>query len=144
MYRFDPQTAEIEPVITDMPRPNGLAFSPDERLLYVSDSSVFDWSDGYHHIRVYSFIDNRKVSSGDLFTVIEPGQPDGLYVESRGNLFVASADSVQIYAPNGDRLGKILVPEICSNVTSGGAADSCLFITAGHALYAIDLTPLPQ
>ncbi|ARV58369.1 gluconolactonase [Nostocales cyanobacterium HT-58-2] len=139
VYRFAPATREIYPVVTDMVCPNGLAFSPDERLLYVSDTAAFNISGGPHHIRVYEVVDGRYVTNGRVFAVIEPGQPDGLRVDEHGNVFTSSKDSVQVYAPDGTRLGKILVPEICANLTFGGKERDRLFITAGKSLYAIDL-----
>ena len=154
VYRFDPATGEIYPVVTDMVRPNGLAFSPDESLLYVSDTAAFNIPGGPHHIRVYEVVGNRYVKNGRVFAVIEPGQPDGLRVDKHGNVFTSSQDSVQIYAPDGTRLGKILVPETSANLTFGSKeGDSLsgtllyerlrqrerLFITAGHSLYVIDL-----
>jgi gluconolactonase len=140
VYRFDPAIGDIYPVVTDMVRPNGLAFSPDESLLYVSDTAAFNIPGGPHHIRVYEVVDNRYVKNGRVFAVIEPGQPDGLRVDEHGNVFTSSQDSVQIYAPDGTRLGKILVPEISTNLTFAGKERySRLFITAGHSLYVIDL-----
>jgi gluconolactonase len=139
VYRFDPESGEIDAVITDMMRPNGLAFSPDERLLYVSDTAAFDIPQGPHHIRVYDVVDNSKVTNGRVFATIDPGQPDGLRVDEQGNVFTSSEDSVQVYAPDGARLGKIRVPEVCSNLTFGGVNGDRLFITAGKSLYAIDL-----
>ncbi len=139
VYRFDPVTGEMDAVITDMLRPNGLAFSPDESRLYVSDSSAFNISDGYHHIRVYDVVENCSTSNGRVFAVINPGQPDGLRVDHRGNVFTSSQDSVQVYAPDGIRLGKILVPETVANLAFGGHRRDRLMIAAGHSLYAIDL-----
>ncbi len=139
VYRFDPETQEIDAIVTDMTHPNGLAFSPDESLLYVSDTSSFDVPRGAHHIRVYETVSDRQVANGRVFTVINPGQPDGLRVDVFGNVFVTSRDGVQVYAPDGSRLGKILVPEICSNLTFGGINGDRLFIAAGRSLYAIDL-----
>ncbi|MEH2172229.1 SMP-30/gluconolactonase/LRE family protein [Nostoc sp.] len=139
VYRFDPATGEIYPVVTDMVRPNGLAFSPDESMLYVSDTAAFNIPGGPHHIRVYEVVGDRYVKNGRVFAVIEPGQPDGLRVDEHGNVFTSSQDSVQIYAPDGTRLGKILVPETSANLTFGGKEGDRLFITAGHSLYAIDL-----
>ncbi len=139
VYRFDPATGEIYPVVTDMVRPNGLAFSPDESLLYVSDTAAFNIPGGPHHIRVYEVVGNRFVKNGRVFAVIEPGQPDGLRVDEYGNVFTSSQDSVQIYAPDGTRLGKIFVPETSANLTFGGKEGDRLFITAGHSLYAINL-----
>lgn len=140
VFRFDPETGEIDAVVTDMVRPNGLAFSLDESLLYVSDTAAFKIPGGSHHIRVYDVADGRRVANGRVFAVIEPGQPDGLRVDDRGNIFTSSADSIQVYAPDGTRLGKILVPEICANLTFGGQKRDRLLITAGKSLYAIDLT----
>ncbi|MEA5507537.1 SMP-30/gluconolactonase/LRE family protein [Halotia wernerae UHCC 0503] len=139
VYRFDPATGEIYPVVTDMVRPNGLAFSPDESLLYVSDTAAFNIPGGPHHIRVYEVVDGRWAKNGRVFAVIEPGLPDGFRVDEHGNVFTSSQDSVQVYAPDGTRLGKILVPETCANLTFGGKEHNRLFITAGKSLYAIDL-----
>jgi len=139
VYRFDPVTGEIDAVVTDMVRPNGLAFSPDEHLLYVSDTAAFNIPHGPHHIRVYSVVNERQVTNGRVFAVIDPGQPDGLRVDEHGNVFTSSKDSVQVYAPDGTRLGKIRVPETCANLTFGGPKRDRLLITAGKSLYAIDL-----
>ncbi|MBW4518680.1 MAG: SMP-30/gluconolactonase/LRE family protein [Scytolyngbya sp. HA4215-MV1] len=139
VYRFDPATGEIDAVVTDMLRPNGLTFSPDEQRLYVSDSSAFNIANGYHHIRAYDILEGRTIVNGRVFAVIDPGQPDGLCVDEQGNVFTSSRDSVQIYAPNGTRLGKIPVPETVANVAFGGRDRDRLFIAAGHSLYAIDL-----
>ncbi|WP_445632552.1 Gluconolactonase [Nostoc sp. DSM 114161] len=147
VYRFDPATGQIYPVVTDMVRPNGLAFSPDENLLYVSDTAAFNIPGGPHHIRVYEIVDGRWAKNGRVFAVIEPGQPDGFRVDEYGNLFISSEDSVQVYAADGTQLGKIFVPEVCANLTFGGKKrDSLtgtlrdrLFITAGKSLYSINL-----
>ncbi|MEH1836694.1 MAG: SMP-30/gluconolactonase/LRE family protein [Nostoc sp.] len=139
VYRFDPTTEEIYPVVTDMVRPNGLAFSPDESLLYVSDTAAFNIPGGPHHIRVYEVVDGRHVTNGRVFCIIEPGQPDGFRVDEYGNVFSSSKDSVQVYAPDGTRLGKILLPETSTNLTFGGKKRDRLYITAGKSLYAIDL-----
>lgn len=139
VYRFNPTTGEIEAVIKDMLRPNGLAFNPDETLLYVSDSSAYNMPNGFHHIRVYDVTEGKQVNNGRVFAVIEPGQPDGLRVDEQGNVFTTSQDSVQIYAPDGTRLGKILTPETCANLTFGGRERNRLLIAVASSLYAIDL-----
>ncbi len=139
VYRFDPATGEIDAVVTDMVRPNGLAFSPDEDFLYVSDTAAYNIPQGPHHIRVYEVANQRRVTEGRVFAVIAPGQPDGLRVDEQGNIFTSSEDSVQIYASDGNRLGKISVPETVANLTFGGPNRDRLFIAAGHSLYAIDL-----
>lgn len=139
VYRFDPATGEIDAVVTDMTRPNGLAFSPNEALLYVSDTSAYEDPELYHDIRVYEIVEERRAMMGRVFTVVNPGQPDGICVDYQGNVFSSSADSVQVFTANGCYLGKILFPEVCANVTFGGAKHNRLFVTAGASLYAIDL-----
>jgi len=137
VYRFNPTTVEIDAVITDMLRPNGLTFSPDEQLLYVSDSSAFNIADGDHHVRVYDVVVGQGATNGRVFAEINLGQPDGLRVDQQGNVWVSSKDSVQVYAVDGKRLGKILVPETVANLTFGGQNGDRLIIAAGHSLYAI-------
>ncbi len=139
VYRFDPETGEIEAVIKEMAKPNGLAFSPDESLLYVSDTSAAEHPQQHHYIRVYQVVDDRYIKEGRVFAIIEPGEPDGFRVDTQGNIFTSSADSVQVYAPDGNRLGKIFVPELCTNLTFGGKDKNILFITAKTSLYAIAL-----
>lgn len=139
VYRFDPATEEIDAVVTDMVRPNGLAFNPDESILYVSDTAAFNIPGGAHHIRAYDVVEGRYAKNGGVFAVIDPGQPDGLCVDENGNIFTSSKDSVQVYAPDRTRLGKILVPEVVANLTFGGVKCNSLLIAAGKSLYAIDL-----
>ena len=139
VYRFDPETGDIDAVIKEMERPNGLAFSPDETILYVSDTSQVDYVQGHHNIRAYDLVSNKQATNSRVFIEIEPGQPDGFKVDKQGNIFTSSADSVQIYSPKGDRLGKIFVPEVVSNLTFGGRDSKRLFITAGGSLYAMNL-----
>ena len=139
VFRFDPNTEKIDAVIKEMERPNGLAFSPDESILYVSDTSQVDYAQGHHYIRAYDLIGEKEVANSRVFAVIEPGQPDGFKVDKQGNIFTSSADSVQVYATDGTRLGKIFVPEVVANLTFGGKDGKRLFITAGTSLYAIDL-----
>jgi gluconolactonase len=129
-----------------MERTNGIAFSPDESHLYVSDTSGFDYARGDCHIRVYPVLNGRQALTGRVFAAIAPGQPDGICVDASGNIFTSSTDSVQVFTPDGTRLGKIFVPEICTNLTFGGLANRSLLITAGKSLYAIDLNThgIPQ
>lgn len=138
VYCFDPTTKEITAVITEMERPNGLAFSPDETILYVSDTSQVNYRQGHHYIRAYDIVDTQA-SNGRVFAVVEPGQPDGIKVDTAGNIFASSEDSVQIYAADGSRLGKIMLPEVCANLAFGGKDGRSLFITAGKSLYTIRL-----
>ena len=139
VFRFDPATEEIDAVIKEMERPNGLAFSPDEQLLYVSDTSAVVNPSLLHHILVYDIVNGRTAKNGRVFAEVSPGEPDGFCLDTHGNLFTSAADGVHIYSPSGDLLGKIKTPEICANLTFGGKDRDRLFITAGNSLYSIQL-----
>jgi len=136
VYRIDP-AGGVQAMITDMACPNGLAFSPDETLLYVADTGRM-FSDDPQHIRVYDMVARRPVN-GRLFHTVSPGCADGIRVDTDGNLWSSAGDGVQCIAPDGHLLGKILVPEGVSNLCFGGRAKHRLFITATTGLYSVVL-----
>jgi gluconolactonase len=139
VFRFEPETGDLTIVTDEMIYPNGLAFSPDETVLYVADtSSALDPKDS-RHFMAFDVVDGRRLQNGRGFAVIEPGLADGFRVDVHGNIFTSSADSVQVYASDGVRLGKILVPEKVGNLTFGGPARDRLYIAASSSLYALDL-----
>ena len=137
VYRADPATGALEVMVDDMNCPNGLAFSPDESLLYVADTGRMFSSDP-QHMRVYDMVDGRPVN-GRLFHTVEPGCSDGFRLDSDGNVWTSAADGVHCIAPDGRLLGKILVPELVSNVCFGGRAKHELYITATTSLYRVTL-----
>ena len=137
VYRIDPGTGGLEAVLTDFNCPNGLCFSPDERLLYVADTGRMYHPDP-QHIRVFDMGSGRP-RGGRIFHTISPGCADGIRVDSEGNLWSSAGDGVHCLAPDGTLLGRIKVPEIVSNVCFGGRARQQLFITATTSLYAISL-----
>ena len=138
VFRFDPVTGNLEAVVKDFNKPNGIAFSPDESTLYIVDTGGSHSMDGEHHIRAFS-IDNRGRLSGggDLFAEVSPGLADGLRVDQQGNIWTSAGDGVHCYSPDGVRLGKILVPEPVANLTFGGPKRNRIFITATTSLYAV-------
>jgi gluconolactonase len=116
-------------LIDDLQQPNGLAFAPDGRHLYVDDSKT-------HNIHVYDFTDGR-VSNGRLFGT-EPGRggtADGMRVDVAGNLFVTGPGGIWIWSPQGEHLGTIQLPQQPANLTWGGPDYQTLFITAGPVVY---------
>ncbi len=139
VFRFDPADGGLTPVVLDVEDPNGLAFSPDESLLYVSDTSasLAPPGVGNHHIRVYDVVGGRHCTNGRVFAEVSPGVADGFRVDVAGNVWTSSHDSVQIFAPDGARLGKIPVPEMVANVCFGGPDRSTLFIAASSGLYRV-------
>ncbi|SMY07666.1 SMP-30/gluconolactonase/LRE family protein [Flavimaricola marinus] len=138
VYRIDPDGGEPQPVVTDMACPNGLAFSPDEKQLYVADTGRM-FTDDPQHIRVYDCAPDGALSGGQHFHTIDPGCADGMRVDTDGNLWSSAADGVHCIAPNGTLLGKILVPELVSNICFGGRAKHELYITATTSLYRVTL-----
>jgi len=136
VYRLDP-SGGLEAVIVDMACPNGLAFSPDETRLYVADTGRM-FSDDPRHIRVYDMMAGRP-ANGRTFHTVDPGCADGMRVDTDGNLWSSAADGVHCIAPDGRLLGKILVPEVVSNLCFGGRAKHRLFMTATTSLYAVVL-----
>ncbi|MEO1649411.1 MAG: SMP-30/gluconolactonase/LRE family protein [Pseudomonadota bacterium] len=139
VYRFDPEGGTIDAVLTDFAGPNGLCFSPDERQLYVADTGAMFDADAERHIRRFDVADDGTLSGGDVFHSIAPGAADGIRCDMDGNLWSSAADGVHCIAPDGERLGKILVPELVSNICFGGRAKHQLFITATTSVYCITL-----
>ena len=136
VYRVDP-SGTLEAVITDMACPNGLAFSPDESLLYVADTGRM-FSKDPQHIKVFDMVDGRP-TNGRIFHSIDKGCADGIRLDSDGNLWSSAGDGVHCIAPDGHLMGKILVPETVSNICFGGRAKHRLFITATTSLYSVIL-----
>jgi gluconolactonase len=138
VYRFDPERAELKLVADDFDGPNGIAFSPDERRLYVAESGLQFAADPKQYIRVFDVLDDgRRLGSGREFHKIIPGYADGFRLDQTGNLWCSAADGVHCIDPDGARLGTIHVPYPVSNLTFGGRHRSRLFVCASHTLFAI-------
>ncbi len=139
LYCYDPRDGSLNIAASDLQRPNGLAFSPDESLLYVADMSIIDFPTlGRRELRVYQ-VEGRELKAGRHFAQVAPGIPDGFCLDSAGNLFCSCADGVIIFNPRGEQIGKIPVPECVSNCTFGGPEGNELYITATTSLYRIVL-----
>lgn len=139
VYRLDPISGEVTLVADDLDKPNGLAFSPDERILYIADSAFSHDPFGNHHVRAYDVIEGQRLVNGRLFAVVSPGVPDGFRLDTNGYLYISSWDSIQVYSAAGELLGKIMVPEKIANCTFGGPNRDRLFIAASKSIYAITL-----
>src|SRR5262244_4301594 len=119
VYRFDPATGDIRIVASDFDGPNGLAFSPDERTLYVAETGNQAEDDPKQFIRVFAVGDGGALSGGRVFAKIQPGYCDGMTVDEDGNIWSSAADGVHCLSPQGDLLGKIFVPHRVSNLKFG-------------------------
>jgi gluconolactonase len=137
VFRYDPHTDELEIAADFLEEPNGLAFSPDERILYVSDTSAALRPDGNHHVIAFDVVGGRRLENPRLFAVMEPGLADGFRVDVDGNLFCSAFDGIHVLSPEGETLGVVRVPEHVSNCEFGGHDGRDLFITASTSLYRV-------
>jgi len=137
VYRIDPTNGSVTLIVDDMVKPNGLAFSPDEGLLYVADTGFTHEPDCAPKIRVYPVgSDGRSVGNGTDFVLSEAGLFDGFRVDTNGNLWSSAADGVHCFAPDGTLIGKIRLPEVVANVCFGGRKRNRLFICATTSVFA--------
>jgi gluconolactonase len=137
VFRLDPADGNLSVVADDFVKPNGIAFSPDEKTLYVADTGASHDPDGPHHIRAFAVEGGARLGKSRVFAEINPGLADGFRLDTDGNLWTSAGDGVHCFFPAGELLGKIKVPEVVSNVTFGGPKRNRLFITATTSLYAI-------
>jgi len=143
VYRLDPGSGEAVVVADDFVRPNGLCFSPNERLLYIVDSGISHG--GPAHIRVFE-VDGMSLRKGRVFAAdFAPGMTDGLRCDVDGNVWCSmgwgdpSEDGVRCYAPDGDLIGRVRLPETCANLCFGGRKRDRLFMCASTSVYALYL-----
>jgi len=139
VYRIDPQSGQMSAAITDFVQPNGLAFSVDERVLYVAESGASHDDTVPAVIRAFDVGADGTVSGGRVFAEIDCGIPDGMRVDHLGNVWTSAGDGVHCFAPDGTLLGKILVPEVVANLCFGGPRGNRMFITATTSVYSVGL-----
>jgi gluconolactonase len=136
VYRLSPDGKTLTLLADDFDRPNGLAFSPDESILYIDDTARV-------HIRVFDVKPDGTIANGRIFadlTSDAEGNVDGMKIDIEGNIYVTGPGGVSIFDPSGDKLGIIEMPEVCANVAWGDDDWKTLFITASTSLYRIKLS----
>jgi gluconolactonase len=130
VYRIDPDGAVVR-VADDFERPNGLAFSADERQLYIVDTRR-------KHIRRFDVDNANRLSGGEVLAECDAGSFDGIRIDHRDRIWAAAHDGLHCFDPNdGALLGKLKLPEICANLTFGGPKDNILYVTASNTLFSI-------
>lgn len=146
VYRIDAQSGQVTKVADDPHKPNGLCFSPDYSILYVADTGASHYPDAKKIIWAYDVDGNtlkKPRAFADMTYEGKAGFADGIDVDEDGNVWASAGwvgdnyDGVHIFAPNGDRIGFIRLPEICSNVCFGGTKRNRLFMTGSQSLYAV-------
>ena len=141
VYRLDPASHDVTVVASDMARPNGLCFSPDERRLYIVDTGQPPGKP--HPIKVFDVVDGKKLANGRIFCDMGLGGSDGIRCDADGNVLSAAGwggdgyDGVHVFTPDGNLIGKIRLPEACANLCFGGAKRNRLFMAASQSLYAL-------
>ena len=138
VYCVDPKSGRITRVADDFEKPNGLAFSPDEKTLYVADTGVTHKKDGPKHIRKFAVNGTGLIDQG-VFATCTAGLFDGFRVDRSGHIWSSAGDGVHCFDPDGTLIGKVLIPEMVSNVCFGGPKRNRLFITARKSLYSVFL-----
>jgi gluconolactonase len=140
VFRVDGKSGAITNVADDFDKPNGLAFSPDEKFLYVADTGVSHTVNGPKHIRRFDLsADGTALSKSIMFADCTAGLFDGFRLDSDGRVWTSAADGVHCYDPDGTLIGKVLVPELVSNICFGGEKLNRLFICGTTSLYSVYL-----
>jgi gluconolactonase len=132
VYRYDPESGELTAVLDSLDKPNGLAFSPDERVLYVGDNGA------PHHLLAFDVEDSARLAGGRVLADFTPEQPDGIKVDEEGHLYASAAGGVRIFDESGEQIGEIELPGAV-NFAFGGRGRNTLFITTDTAVWAAEL-----
>lgn len=135
VYRVDGQTGAVTIVADDFDKPNGLAFSPDESILYIADTGVSHTPGGNKHIRKFA-VNGDKLGKNSVFADCNAGLFDGFRIDRDGRVWSSAGDGVHCFLPDGTLLGKIRIPELVANVAWGGAKLNRLFICGTTSLYS--------
>jgi gluconolactonase len=143
VYRYEPADGSVSVVADSFNKPNGLAFSPDESLLYVNDSGAIQGPGTYfvnlpHHIRVFDVVNGRQLANDRLFAVVTPGIPDGLKLDAAGRVYSSSASGILVYNPAGELIGEIVAPGV-ANFTFGGPENNVIYILADSVIWAAEI-----
>ncbi|MGA2485115.1 MAG: SMP-30/gluconolactonase/LRE family protein [Roseiarcus sp.] len=139
VFRIDPAGKALTVVADDFIQPNGIAFSPDEQILYVVDSGRTDRPDGPAHIRSFRVGESGELKERGVFAVCSVGIFDGLRVDLDGRIWTSAGDGVHCYHSDGALLGKIRIAEVVGNVCFGGEKRNYLYICGTTSLYGVRL-----
>ena len=137
VFRLDPENRELTLLVKDFEKPNGLAFSPDEKVLFIADSST-----DRRHLRAFDVNPDGTLGNNRVFAEIrseETGNPDGIKVDMEGNVYVSAAGGIWVFSVNGEKLGVIKTPERPANCAWGDADWKSLYLTARTSLYRVKL-----
>ena len=138
VLRVDPDSSEVTMVSEDFDKPNGIAFSPDESVMYVGETGRTHGEFRGHQLMAFD-VACDTLENPRLFAEINPHVPDGFRTDIDGNIWIAAGDGIQIFNPSGDMLGKIHTPEVAANLSFGMSDNQTLFIGATSSIWSIEL-----
>ena len=148
VYRVDGTSGKLTMITDDLFKPNGICFSPDYKKVYICDTGATHFPQAPKIIKVYDVENGKTVSNGKQYFSMElagkgAGLADGIRADTDGNIWVGAGwvgegyDGVHVFTPSGERIGMILLPEICANICFGGKKRNRLFMAAGQSLYTV-------
>jgi gluconolactonase len=145
VYRYDPVRQQLTVVEGTLDMPNGIAFGPGEKTLYIIDSGAIQGPRTYfpyrpHRIYVYDVSkDGKTIANKRLFANVAPGFPDGMRLDAQGNVYVGTLEGIHVINPKGKLIGKFLMAKQTANLSFGGADNNILFIGSSNSLWAVKL-----
>lgn len=145
VYRYDPTSQQLTVVAPDLVMPNGIAFGPGEKTLYIIDSGAIQGPRTYfpylpHRIYVYDVAaDGKTITNKRLFADVAPGFPDGMRLDEKGNVYVGTLEGIHVLNPKGQLIGKFLMAKQTANLSFGGVDNNILFIGSSDSLWAVKL-----
>jgi len=145
VYRFDTRTKQLTVVEPNLVMPNGIAFGPNEKTLYIIDSGAIQGPRTYfpylpHRIYAYDVsADGKSISNKRLLANVAPGFPDGMRLDEQGNIYVGTLEGIHVLNPQGKLIGKFLMAKQTANLSFGGAENDVLFIGSSDTLWAVKL-----
>ena len=145
VYRYDPNSKQLTVVEGSLVMPNGIAFGPGEKTLYIIDSGAIQAPRTYYAYqphRIYAYDvsrDGKTLSNKRLFANVSPGFPDGMRLDARGNVYVGTLEGIHVFNPKGKLIGKFLMAKQTANLSFGGADNNILFIGSTNSIWAVKL-----
>ena len=136
VFKYNPEDDTLDVLTTDLDRPNGIAFSDDEKKLYVADTGV-----NIGCLYVFDIKDN-KISNQKLVYDFKPYFSDGFRCDKDGNIWTSAGKAIKCFNPSNELIGQILVPELVSNLEFGGKEGNILYVTATSSLYSMELNQI--
>jgi len=136
VFKFNPKNCKLEVMVSNLERPNGIAFSHDEKKLYIADTG-----EGIMHLYVYD-VDKNSISNQTLVYDFKPFFSDGFRCDKDGNIWTSAGKAIKCFNPQNQIIGQLIVPELVSNLEFGGIEGNILYVTATSSLYSIELNQI--